>query len=188
VTPLTASATLPLVVELRTQAGDVLTDRRAVDEMITPCRVQAVPVPGGIADLLDHAPLTDDEHARLLAHADPTVTAECTAAGWPPPLAQVFWPGMPDTLEQMVAGYAPPHTNPADEVHHVLAGRVQFGIVRVDGIQVLLTLGPGDAFHLRAGTEHWSVLSPERRLTAVVYLSLAPGFAHHYTGTAIRIT
>ncbi|MFN8027275.1 MAG: hypothetical protein U0W40_13230 [Acidimicrobiia bacterium] len=152
------------MVELRTEAGVVLTDPDAIDELISPCRVETV------------------------APADWGLCADCAAAGWAAPLVQVFWPGMPDSLEQMVASFAPPHTNPADEVHQVVAGAVQFGIVRADGKQVLLTLGPGDAFRLRAGTEHWSVLSPERRLTAIVHLSLPPGFAHRYTDTEVRIT
>lgn len=173
--------------ELRTEAGEVVTDRAVIDGLVAPCHVSAVPVPSGIGDLLDHAPLDDDERARLLGHVDPGLQADGAAAGWPPPLAQVFWPGMPSELVQLSAAYAPPHTNPADEVHHVLAGQVQFGIVRPDGTQVLLTLGPGDAFHLVQGTEHWSVLTEAQRLTAIVWLSLPPGFAHHYTGTTVRI-
>jgi len=152
------------MVDLRTEGGDVLTDPTAITELIAPCRVETV------------------------APDDWGLCEECAIAGWPAPLVQVFWPGMPDALEQVVASFAPPHTNPADEVHQVVAGRVKFGIVRTDGTQVLLALGPGDAFHLRAGTEHWSVLTDEHRLTAIVHLSIPPGFPHRYTGTEVRIT
>ena len=59
---------------LRTEAGDVVVDPAAIDALIAPCRASAVPVPSGVDDLLDHAPLTDDEHARLLANAASRLT------------------------------------------------------------------------------------------------------------------
>jgi cupin superfamily acireductone dioxygenase involved in methionine salvage len=47
---------------------------------------------------------------------------------------------------------------------------------------------PGDAFRLHAGTEHWSTLTTDHRAKVILYLSQPPGYAHRYTGTAVRIT
>jgi 1,2-dihydroxy-3-keto-5-methylthiopentene dioxygenase len=95
---------------------------------------------------------------------------------------------MPSRLEDLLAGFAPPHTNPADEIHHLLDGAIEFGLVLDGGAQVLVLVEPGDALRLHAGTEHWSVLTAAHRSKAILYLSKPPGYPHSYTGTTVRIT
>ena len=95
---------------------------------------------------------------------------------------------MPSAREQMLAGFGPPHTNPADEVHHVVDGAVMFGLVLGGGAQALAVIQPGDVFRLQARTEHWSKLTSEHLVKAILYLSQPPGYAHTYTDTTIRIT
>jgi len=173
---------------LRTEDGRTFTRPAAINDVIAPTRIEVVGVPSGIDALLERTSLTPSESEQLLAHADPTLEAERARAGWPPPLAQVFSPGMPPALEEVLAGFAPPHTNPADEVHHVVDGAVEFGLVLDGGLQALLVVQPGDALRLGAGTEHWSVLTTDHRSKVIVYLSRPPGYAHVYTGTTIRIS
>jgi len=176
------------VAVMRTEDGRTFVGYDAINDVIAPTRIDRAPVPTGIDDLLTKPSLTNDETARVLAAGDAGLDAERIRAGWPPPLAQVFYPGMPSAREQMLAGFGPPHTNPADEVHHVIDGAVMFGLVLSGGAQVLAVVQPGDAFRLRAGTEHWSTLTSDHRVKTILYLSQPPGYAHTYTDTTIRIT
>jgi hypothetical protein len=173
---------------LRTEDGSVYARYEAINDLIAPTRVEVVGVPAGLDALLARPDLTGDESTTLLAHGDPSLEAERLRNGWPPPLAQVFFPGMPGASEEMLAGFGPPHTNPADEIHHVVDGAVVFGLVLSSGNQVLLVVQPGDALRIRAGTEHWSTLTTDHRSKVILYVSRAPGYAHSYTSTEIRIT
>ena len=93
---------------------------------------------------------------------------------------------MPQPLEDLLAGFGTPHTNSADEVHRVLDGAVVFGVVLDQGFQAL-AVEAGDAFRISEGTEHWSTLTTDHRVKAILYLSKPPGYAHSYTDTRINI-
>jgi mannose-6-phosphate isomerase-like protein (cupin superfamily) len=172
---------------LRTEGGLVYTRYEAINDLIGPTTVAPVAVPTGIDRLIEPESLSSDAVRELLDHADPGLDAARTAAGWPPPLAQVLWAGMPEELHDVVAGFAAPHTNPVDEVHHVVDGAVVFGVVDGDGAQFLVVVQPGDALTIHEGTEHWSVLTADRRVKTFLYLSRPPGYRHEYTGTAVRV-
>ncbi len=175
------------MVVLRTEDGGTYIDHRAINDLIAPTRIDAVPVPPGLDTLLAKPQLTPAEIEQVLAHGDAGLEAERARAGWPPPLAQAFFPGMAQALEDVLAGFGPPHTNPVDEIHHVLDGAVMFGMVLGDGSQALAVIQPGDALRLFEGTEHWSTLTTDHRVKSILYLSRPPGYAHAYTGTTIRI-
>jgi hypothetical protein len=173
---------------VRTEDGRTYVRYDAINDMIAPTRIEPVAVPPGLDGLLAKAELTARETGRLLSSGDAVLEAERVRAGWPPALAQVFFPGMPHALEDMLAGFGRPHTNPADEVHHVLDGAVVFGVVLPGGSQVLSVIQPGDALRIFQGTEHWSTLTTDHRVKTILYLSRPPGYAHTYTDTNIRIT
>jgi hypothetical protein len=173
---------------LRTEDGRTYVGHDAVNGVIAPTRIDPVPVPRGLDELLAKPQFTSEETARFLASGDAALEAERLRAGWPPPVAQVFFPGMPRALEDMLASFGAPHTNPADEVHHVVDGAVVFGLVLDGGSQALAVVQPGDALRIFEGTEHWSTLTTDHRVKTILYLSRPPGYAHAYTGTAIRIT
>jgi hypothetical protein len=175
------------MVVLRTEDGRTYVGHDAINDLIAPTRVDVVGVPVGIEALLAEPALDVGQTQTLLAHGDPSLEAQRVRDGWPEPLAQIFHPGMPPARETMLASFGRPHTNPADEIHHVVDGAVVFGLVLHDGAQVLLVIQPGDAFRIRAGTEHWSTLTADHRSKAILYLSRPSGYAHHYTGTPIRI-
>lgn len=159
----------------------------AINRELAPVRIDRVPVPAGVDDVLARPDIDDAGREALLAHRDPDLDRELAEAGWPPPLVQAFWPGMPDDLEATLASYGPPHTNPVDEVHHVVDGAVVFGVVRPDNSQALVVVQPGDALRVFAGVEHWSTLTDDHRVKAILYLSQPPGYAHAYTDTTIRL-
>ena len=173
---------------LRLEDGRTFARRETISELIAPAAVDAVPVPEGIDDLLAQPAPSPEATATLLAHADPGLNAGCRDAGWPPPLAQVFWPGMPPQLEQQLASFGPVHTNPADEIHHVVDGAVVFGFVLRDQSQGIVVVQPGDALRIFEGVEHWSTLTADHRVKTILYLSRPPGYAHSYTGTPVRVT
>jgi 1,2-dihydroxy-3-keto-5-methylthiopentene dioxygenase len=173
---------------LRTEDGRSYVRHDAINDVIAPTRIDHVPAPRGLDELLTKAALSPEETERLVASGDARLEAERARAGWPPALAQVFCPGMPQALEDMLAAFGPPHTNPADEVHHVLDGAVVFGVVLDGGSQALAVVQPGDALRIFEGTEHWSTLTTDHRVKTILYLSRPPGYAHTYTDTKIRIT
>jgi len=173
---------------LRTEDGRTYVRHDAINELIAPTRIDPVPVPAGLDALLAKAELTPEETERLLAGGDAGLEAERARAGWPPALAQVFFPGMPRALEDLLASFGPPHTNPADEIHHVVDGAVVFGLVLGGGAQALAVAQPGDALRISQGTEHWSTLTADHRVKTILYLSRAPGYPHEYTDTEVRIT
>jgi hypothetical protein len=173
---------------LRTEDGRTWARHDAINDLIAPTRIDPVPVPSGIGDLLAKQGLTSEETERLLEGGDAVLEEERERAGWPLALAQVFFEGMPASLEQVLAGFGPPHTNPANEIHHVLDGAVMFGLVLASGSQALVVIQPGDALRVFEGTEHWSTLTSDHRVKTILYLSRPPGYAHAYTDTTIRIT
>ena len=173
---------------LRTEDGRTYVRHDAINDLIAPTRIEPVSVPPGLDVLLAKAELTPRETETLVSYRDAALDAERARAGWPPALAQVFFPGMPEALEDMLAGFGPPHTNPVDEVHHVLDGAVVFGVVLPGDSQVLAVIQPGDALRIFEGTEHWSTLTTDHRVKTILHLSRPPGYAHAYTGTKIRIT
>ncbi|MFZ4517098.1 MAG: cupin domain-containing protein [Microthrixaceae bacterium] len=171
----------------RTDDGSTYATAAEINGLIAPASVERVGVPAGLGDLLTKKAFGPDDTAEFVRHADPRLVAETQASGWPPPVVQVCRPGMPAHMVEVMRSYADPHTNPVDEIHHVVDGAIEFGFVTGGGRQVLLVLEPGDALSFPAGTEHWSVLTDDRRVTTYVYLSSATPFEHHYTGTAIAI-
>jgi ARD/ARD' family len=173
---------------LRTEDGRTFARYDAINDLIAPTRIEPVPVPVGLDALLAKAELTPRETETLLSSGDAALDAERARAGWPPARAQVFFPGMPTALEDMLAGFGRPHTNPVDEVHHVLDGAVVFGVVCSDSSQALAVIQPGDALRIFEGTEHWSTLTTDHRVKTILYLSRPPGYEHAYTDTTIRIT
>lgn len=173
---------------LRLEDGRIYTSLETINEFVSPATVDPVPVPQGIDDLLAKPALSPDETATLLAHADHELVTGSHEAGWPAPLAQVFWAGMPAPLEEQLASYGPPHTNPVDEIHHVLDGAVVFGFVLRDESQGIVVVQPGDALRIYEGVEHWSTLTADHRVKSIVYLSRPPGYEHAYTGTVVRVS
>jgi hypothetical protein len=172
---------------LRTEDGRTFVRHDAINDLIAPTRIDPVPVPRGLDGLLAKQELTSKETETLLACGDAVLEAERARVGWSPAVAQVFFPGMSTALEDVLAAFGPPHTNPVDEVHHVLDGAVVFGIVVGGGSQVLAVVQPGDAIRIFAGTEHWSTLTTDHRVKTILYLSRPPGYDHAYTETKIRI-
>jgi mannose-6-phosphate isomerase-like protein (cupin superfamily) len=172
---------------LRTEDGRSFVRHDAINDLIAPTKIDPVPVPPGLDGLLAKQELTSEETETLLARGDAGLEADRARAGWPPALAQVFFPGMPEALEDVLAAFGPPHTNPVDEVHHVLDGAVVFGIVLGGGAQVLAVVQPGDAIRISEGTEHWSTLTTDHRVKTILYISRPPGYDHAYTETKIRI-
>lgn len=173
---------------LRLEDGRIVARRETINGLIAPAAVNAVPGTEGIDGLLAQPALSVEDTANLLAHADPGLGARCRDAGWPAPLAQVFWPGMPQDLEEQLASFGPVHTNPADEIHHVVDGAVVFGFVLRDQSQGIVVVQPGDALRICEGVEHWSTLTADHRVKTILYLSRPPGYAHSYTGTPVRVT
>ena len=173
---------------VRTEDGRTYVCHDAINDVIAPTRIDAVAVPRGLEVLLAKAELTPEETERMVAGGDAGLDAERARAGWAPALAQVFFPGMPRALEDRLAGFGSPHTNPVDEVHHVLDGAVVFGLVLDWGAQALAVIQPGDVLRIFEGTEHWSTLTTDHRVKTILYLSRPPGYPHAYTDTKIRIT
>jgi 1,2-dihydroxy-3-keto-5-methylthiopentene dioxygenase len=79
------------------------------------------------------------------------------------------------------------HTHADDEVRYIVAGEGIFGFVRPDGSQVELTVQPQEYINVPAGTEHWFLLTPARRIKAVRYFCGTDGWVPEYTGTQIRV-
>lgn len=173
---------------LRLEDGRTYVSRETINELIAPAAVDAVPVPRGIDGLLAKPALSPDETATLLAHADRDLVTHCREVGWPPPLTSVFWPGMPSVLEEQLASFGPPHTNPVDEIHHVLDGAAVFGFVLRDESQGIVVVQPGDALRIYEGVEHWSTLTADHRVKSILFLSGPPGYEHVYTGRVVRVS
>lgn len=173
---------------LRLEDGRTFVSCAAINDFIAPATVDEVPVPPGIDDLLAKPALSPGETETLLAHADHDLVTHCSEVGWPGPLAQVFWPGMPSELEEQLASFGAPHINPVDEIHHVLDGGVVFGFVLRDRSQGLVVVQPGDALRIYEGVEHWSTLTADHRVKTILHLSRPPGYEHAYTATVVRIS
>jgi 1,2-dihydroxy-3-keto-5-methylthiopentene dioxygenase len=174
---------------LTLQDGKVLTDPGAIAPELAPLsiRLERWPTGGGpeLAALLGKAALADAEKEQVLAALDGYFQQLRRDAGYKTRDLIVLHPELPG-LEGMLAKFDRCHTHDADEVRYIIDGEGVFGFVRPDGSQVELLVSPGEYINVPAGTEHWFVLTPLRRIKAVRYFTTTEGWAPRYTGTAIR--
>ncbi len=98
----------------------------------------------------------------------------------------VLHPQVPN-LDTMLTKFDKIHAHADDEVRYIVAGEGIFGFVRPDGSQVELTIQPEEYINVPAGTEHWFLLTPARRVKAVRYFCGTGGWVPEYTDKEIRI-
>lgn len=96
----------------------------------------------------------------------------------------VLHPGSP-YLRTLITQGDRCHTHTDDEALYVLAGKCNFGFVRLDGSQVELIVQPQEYINVPAGIEHWFYVTTSLQLKAVRYFTTVAGWLPQYTDTEI---
>lgn len=174
---------------LTLEGGRTLADLGAIGAELAPLsiRLDRWPIEGGreIAQLLARPSLLDAEKEQVLAGLEVYFRRLQQTAGYQSRDLVVLHPEAPG-LDAMLAKFDRCHTHDADEVRYIVDGEGVFGFVRQDGSQVKLLVEAGEYINVPAGTEHWFILTPLRRIKAVRYFTTMEGWVPRYTGTAIR--
>jgi 1,2-dihydroxy-3-keto-5-methylthiopentene dioxygenase len=175
---------------LQMEDGSKLTDLQSIVEELAPLEITlnhwSVGDNPQVQELLAQDSLDDSEKETVLSHLDHYFEELSKQAGYTSRDLIVLHPEVPN-LDTMLSKFDQVHTHADDEVRYIVAGEGIFGFVRPDGSQVELTVQPQEYINVPAGTEHWFILTPERRVKAVRYFCGTSGWVPEYTETKIRL-
>lgn len=139
-----------------------------------------------LSRLLAQEQLSEEEKEKVLTTLDHYFEKLQQEANYRSRDLIVLHPETPN-LDQLLAKFNQTHTHADEEIRYILDGEGVFGFVRPDGSQVELTVEAEDYIHVPAGTEHWFLLTPKRRIKAIRYFSSTQGWVPQYTETEIRL-
>lgn len=169
--------------------GSATTDLARIGEALAPLGVRLDTWPLGddpaVRDLLGRDQLDGEEKEQVLTALDHYFAELQRDAGYQSRDLIVLHPGI-EGLDGLLQKFDRCHTHDDDEVRYIVAGEGVFGFVRPDGSQVALTVQQAEYINVPAGTEHWFVLTPARRIKAVRYFTTTEGWTPNYTGTTVR--
>jgi 1,2-dihydroxy-3-keto-5-methylthiopentene dioxygenase len=175
--------------KLQVEDGKVYTEVEEITRELAPLHIQihrwAIADDPQLRQLLAKDNLDEDEKQQVLKAFDGYFEQLKQTAGYQFCDLIVLHPHTPN-LDALLAKFDKIHTHDDDEVRYIVAGEAVFGFVRPDGSQVELTVQPEEYINVPAGTEHWFVLTPARRVKAVRYFTGTEGWVPKYTGTPIR--
>ena len=176
--------------KIRLEDGSVLTDLAAIADVLAPLHIALHHWPVGtdptLGHLLGQETLTPEEKETVLAGLDHYFEKLRDTAGYQNRDLIVLHPAVPN-LEDLLAKFDKIHTHADDEIRYIVDGEGVFGFVLPDESQVELTVQPEEYINVPAGTEHWFVLTPQRRIKAVRYFAGTEGWVPQYTDRPIRI-
>ena len=174
--------------QLLLDSGDVLHDTAQIQAILSPLHVQLRqwPLNTDVAQELDCAQLSE-EQKELVAKAHDHYFAQLQASdGYQSRDLIVLHPNIPN-LDVLLEKFSRIHTHDDDEVRYIVDGEGIFGFVLPDERQVLLTVQAGEYINVPKDTEHWFVLTAEKRIKALRYFTTMEGWTPVYTGRAIQI-
>ena len=90
-------------------------------------------------------------------------------------------------LDVLLQKFARINTHDDDEVRYIIDGEGIFGFVLPTEEQVLLTVESGDYINVPKDTEHWFVLTKQKRIKALRYFTTTTGWTPNYTKRSIAI-
>lgn len=173
---------------LQLENGQTLENLAEIQKELTPLNVELKhwPTNPEVQKLLDSASLNDDEKEQVAKAHDKYFNELKASAGYQTRDLIVLHKDIP-ALDDLLAKFAGCHTHDDDEVRYIVDGEGIFGFVRPDGSQVALTIQAGKYINVPANTEHWFVLTDEKRIKALRYFTSTDGWTPHYTETEKKL-
>ena len=174
---------------LCTQNGDHHTDLHTIQAQLAPLNVHLNhwPTANESYVLLQKPALNDAEKSIILDAHQKYFERLQQSDGYQSQDLIVLHPSIPN-LNVLLQKFAAIHTHDDDEVRYIVDGEGIFGFVMPDHSQILLTVEAGEYINVPAGTEHWFVLTPQKRIKAVRYFTTMDGWSPNYTDRTIEIT
>lgn len=173
---------------LQMEDGSKLTDLQSIIEQLAPLGITlnnwSIGDNPELQHLLSQDSLDDTQKETVLTHLDHYFNS-LSSAGYTSRDLIVLHPEVPN-LDTMLSKFDKIHTHADDEVRFIVAGEGIFGFVRKDGSQVELTVQPQEYINVPAGTQHWFILTPAKRVKAVRYFCGTAGWVPEYTDIEIR--
>ena len=173
--------------KLQLQDGQILTDPTAIDAVLAPLHVQLKhwPIQPEAQTLLDQPQLdTEQKEAIALAH-DNYFNILKEEEGYCSRDVIVLFPELPQ-LDALLQKFSRIHTHDDNEIRYIVDGEGIFGFVLPNKDQVLLTVEAGDYINVPKDTEHWFVLTPQKRIKALRYFTTTEGWTPRYTQRPIH--
>ncbi|RUS97356.1 acireductone dioxygenase [Dulcicalothrix desertica PCC 7102] len=174
---------------LQMEDGSKLTDLQSIIQELAPLGITlnywSIGDNPELHHLLSQDSLDDAQKETVLTHLDHYFN-ELASTGYTSRDLIVLHPEVPN-LDTMLSKFDKIHTHADDEVRYIVAGEGIFGFVRPDGSQVELTVQPQEYINVPAGTQHWFILTPAKRVKAVRYFCGTAGWVPKYTDIQIRV-
>jgi 1,2-dihydroxy-3-keto-5-methylthiopentene dioxygenase len=174
---------------IQTQDGSVYTDTNSIQNILNPINVRLLfwPTSKSTTHLLNQKSLNESEKDAVLTGHNNYFEQLKQDEGYQSQDLIVLHPDIPN-LDSLLQKFAPIHTHDDDEVRYIVDGEGVFGFVLPDGSQIRLTIQAGEYINVPAGTEHWFVLTQEKRIKAIRYFTTTEGWSPNYTGRPVEIT
>lgn len=173
---------------LQTINGKRITDISKIQSILSPLlvSVQQWSTNQSVEELL-HAPLLDIEQRETVLRAhDHYFSILQEEENYQTRDLIVLNPDIPN-LDVLLEKFARIHTHDDHEVRYIVDGEGIFGFVLPNDDQVLLTVQAGEYIKVPKDTEHWFILTKQKRIKAIRYFSTTEGWTPHYTHRAIRL-
>ena len=167
--------------------GTETKDIATIQQTLAPLQVQLSkwPIQEQVAQLLHKAQLTDMEKETITSAHDVYFEQLQDEHGYQSRDLIVLHPDIPN-LDALLEKFSRIHTHDDDEVRYIVDGSGIFGFVLPNEEQVLLTIEAGEFIHVPKDTEHWFVLTEQKRIKALRYFTTTDGWSPNYTQRPIQ--
>ena len=173
--------------KLQLQDGRTLTDPTAIDTVLAPLHIQLKhwPTDRDAQPLLDQPQLNAEQKEALALAHDHYFNILKAEEGYCSRDVIVLFPELPQ-LDALLQKFSRIHTHDDNEIRYIVDGEGIFGFVLPSEEQVLLTVEAGDYINVPKDTEHWFVLTDQKRIKALRYFTTTEGWTPRYTERSIH--
>ena len=173
--------------QLKRQDGTLLTDSAQIDAYLSPLNIQLRhwPINPQVQTLLTQDRLETQQKEELATAHDHYFDVLKEEEGYTSRDVIVLFPDLPQ-LDGLLEKFSRIHTHDDNEIRYIIDGEGVFGFVLPNDEQVLLTVEAGDYINVPKDTEHWFVLTEQKRIKALRYFSTTEGWTPRYTERPIH--
>ena len=168
--------------------GTIITDTATIQQKLSALQVQLSkwPIQEQVTLLLNKPQLSETEKETISSAHDVYFERLKKAQGYQSRDLIVLHPDIPN-LDSLLKKFSQIHTHDDDEVRYIVDGSGIFGFVLSDEEQVLLTIEAGEFINVPKDTEHWFVLTEQKRIKALRYFTTTDGWSPNYTQRPILL-
>lgn len=167
--------------------GHTITDMPSIHKTLAPIhvRISTWPIQHNVEQLLRKPQLNEYEKETVAQAHDIYFHPLQKKEGYQHRDLIVLHPEIPN-LDALLDKFARIHTHDDDEVRYIIDGEGIFGFVFPNDEQLLLTVEAGEFIHVPKNTEHWFILTAQKRIKALRYFTSTQGWTPNYTNRPVQ--